>query len=110
MNQCVKIMKLFDWKRWFLSLTIPLMVFANVQAQPGIADMQQATGQLRGSFFSARDATLVLAALFGIAGAVNIYYNWQMGKGHVTPAVAGWFFASLFMILLGPFLQGLFGI
>lgn len=79
-------------------------------AQPGIAEMQQATGQLRNSFFSARDATLVLAGLFGIAGATKIYHNWQMGKERITADVAAWFFAAFFMILLGPFLQALFGI
>lgn len=79
-------------------------------AQPGIAEMNQATGNLRQSFFSARDASLVLAGLFGITGAVKIYYNWQMGKDRISPEVAGWFFASLFMILAGPFLQALLGI
>lgn len=79
-------------------------------AQPGIAEMNQATGSLRQSFFSARNASLVLAGIFGITGAVKIYYNWQMGKERITPEVAGWFFASLFMVLAGPFLQQLFGI
>jgi len=79
-------------------------------SQPGIAEMNQATGNLRQSFFSARDASLVLAGLFGITGAVKIYYNWQMGKDRITPEVAGWFFASLFMILACPFLQALLGI
>ncbi|WP_316819101.1 DUF4134 family protein [Pedobacter nyackensis] len=81
-----------------------------VCAQPGIAEMNQATGQLRQSFFSASSATLVLAAIFGIAGAVAVYHNWQMGKERITAEVAAWFFAAFFMILLGPFLQSLFGI
>lgn len=72
--------------------------------------MNQATGDLKHSFFSARDASLVLATLFGIAGAANIYYNWQMGKDRITAQVAAWFFAAFFMVLMGPFLQTLFGI
>lgn len=105
-------MKLYDWKAWLLLSTFVLTLFfcANVQAQPGIAEMQQATGQLRGSFFSARDATMVLAGLLGICGAVNIYYNMQMGKEKFTGKIAAWFFAAFFMILMGPFLQALFGI
>lgn len=86
------------------------LVCGGGMAQPGIAEMQQATGQLRGNFFSARDAALVLAGLFGIAGATRIYHNWQMGKERITTDVAAWFFAAFFMILLGPFLQALFGI
>ena len=105
-------MKLSDWKRWLLLLITLIIVFywSTVSAQPGISEMNQATADLRRSFFSARDAALVLATLFGIAGAVNIYYNWQMGKDKVTAKVAAWFFAAFFMILAGPFLQQLFGI
>lgn len=91
-------------------LTLSVVSIAGAYAQPGIAEMNQATGDLRGSFFSARDATLVLAAIFGICGAVNIYYNLQMGKEKITGKVAAWFFAAFFMILMGPFLQVLFGI
>ena len=72
--------------------------------------MQQATGDLKRSFFSARDATQVLAAIFGVCGAVKVYYNWQMGKNRITGEVAAWFFAALFMVLLGPFVQTLFGL
>ncbi|HKG05641.1 MAG TPA: DUF4134 family protein [Pedobacter sp.] len=79
-------------------------------AQPGIAEIQQATGDLRRSFFSARDATLVLAAIFGICGGLRVYYNWQMGKERINTEVAAWFFVALFMVLLGPFVQTLFGI
>jgi len=79
-------------------------------AQPGINEMQQAQQQLTSSFFSALDCSLVLAAIFGIIGAVRIYHNWQMGHPRIDQAVAGWFFAALFMILAGAFLQAIFGI
>lgn len=79
-------------------------------AQPGISEMNQATGSLRNTFFSARDATFVLAGLLGICGAVNIFYNIQIGKDKFTVKIASWFFAAFFVILMGPFLQALFGI
>jgi hypothetical protein len=72
--------------------------------------MQQARQDLTSSFFSAMDFALVLAALFGITGAVSIYHNWQMGKQRITEEVAAWFFAALFMVLTGAFLQAVFGI
>ena len=78
--------------------------------QPGIAEMESARQDLTRSFFSSVDLSLVLAALFGIIGAIKIYHNWQMGKHHITEDVAAWFFASLFMVLLGPFVRALFGI
>jgi hypothetical protein len=98
-------------KAGFLLLTAFVLFILPAFAQPGISELSQATADLKHSFFSARDATLVLATLFGIVGAVKVYYNWQMGKDrHITAEVAAWFFASFFMILLGPFLQALFGI
>ena len=79
-------------------------------AQPGIDEMRQAQQQLTSSFFSALDFSLVLAAVFGITGAVRIYHNWQMGHPRIDQAVAAWFFAALFMVLSGAFLQAVFGI
>lgn len=104
-------MKLSACRSWFsFAIILTLACSASARAQPGIAEMNQATGDLRLSFFSARDASMVLAGIFGIVGAVKVYYNWQMGKHHITPEVAGWFFASLFMIVAGPFLEALLGI
>lgn len=86
-----------------------LLVFGAI-AQPGLNEMQQARQDLTASFFSALDFALVLAALFGIIGAVRIYHNWQMGRQRFTEEVAAWFFAALFMVLAGAFLQAVFGI
>lgn len=79
-------------------------------AQPGIDEMQQAQQQLTSSFFSAVDFSLVLAGIFGIIGALRIYHNWQMGHPRIDQAVAGWFFAALFMVLAGAFLEAVFGL
>lgn len=86
------------------------LTFLDGYGQPGIYELQQASGQLRQSFFSAHDACLVLAGILGICGAVSVYHNWQMGEHRITGKVAAWFFAAFFMVLLGPFLQVLFGI
>jgi len=79
-------------------------------AQPGISEMQQAQQNLRSTFFSAMDCALVLAAVFGIVGAVRIYHNWQMGHPRIDEQVAAWFFAAFFMVLAGAFLRGVFGL
>ena len=87
---------------WLLTL--------GANAQPGIDEMQQAQQQLASSFFSALDFALVIAAIFGIIGAVRIYHNWQMGHPRIDEAVLAWFFAAVFMVLAGAFLRALFGI
>ena len=62
-----------------------LACLVNVQAQPGIAEMNQASGQLRGSFFSARNAPMVLAGLLGICGALNIITKCKWAKKSSPP-------------------------
>jgi TRAP-type C4-dicarboxylate transport system permease small subunit len=86
------------------------LLVSGAMAQPGIDEMQQAQQNLRSSFFSALDLSLVTATLFGIIGAVRIYHNWQMGQPRIDQAVASWFFAALFMVLAGAFLRGVFGL
>jgi len=95
--------------RYFLTGCLLLAAMA-LNAQPGLNEMQQAQSDLSSSFFSALDCSLVIAAIFGILGAVRIYHNWQMGHPRIDQAVAGWFFAALFMVLAGAFLRAIFGI
>ncbi|WP_091157263.1 DUF4134 family protein [Mucilaginibacter pineti] len=79
-------------------------------AQPGLSEMQSVKDDLTSSFFGAVDCSLILSAIFGLLGAVRIYHNWQMGKERITADVAAWFYAALFVILMGAFLQAIFGI
>ena len=100
--------------KWSIFWIIFSFCFFHIDAfaQTGIAEMKQVTQDLKASFFSAVDASLVLAGIFGICGAIRIYNNWQLGKHHfhVDYEVAAWFSASLFMVLLGAILRALFGI
>ena len=89
---------------------IAVLFYLPTAAQPGISEFNQLNNNMHQSFFSAFDATLILAAIFGICGAVRIYYNMQMGKNKFTADVTAWFLAALFMILMGPFLRALFGL
>jgi len=93
----------------FLTFCLCLLALGAL-AQPGISEMQQAQSDLSSSFFSAFSCSLVIAGLLGLAGAVKIFHNWQMGKKEITADIAAWFFAALFMILAGVFLRALFGI
>jgi hypothetical protein len=82
----------------------------SVSAQPGIAEMQQAQQDLKSTFFSAFDCSLVVAVILGTIGALRIYKNAQMGKDRFSADVAAWFFAALFITLAGVFLRAIFGI
>jgi hypothetical protein len=96
--------------RHFLIFTCCCLLALGASAQPGIDEMQQAQQQLSSSFFSALDWAMVMAAIFGIIGAVRIYHNWQMGHPRIDEAVMAWFLAAVFMVLSGAFLRAMFGI
>jgi len=81
-----------------------------VFGQPGVSEMQQARQDLTSTFFSTFDLSLVIAGIFGIAGAVRIYYNLQLGRERMVDAIAAWIFAAFFIIIAGIFLRALFGI
>jgi hypothetical protein len=99
-------MKITKWLLLLFLGFIGLPLFA----QPGLDEMSQAQQSLSQSFFSALDCALVLAAIFGIFGALRIYSNWQMGRPRITEEVAAWFLAAFFMVLAGVFLRAVFGI
>jgi hypothetical protein len=99
--------------RSFIAFCLALCMLSlsiSARGQPGISEMQDARQDLTATFFSAFDFSLVIAAIFGIFGALRIYHNAQMGRERITAEVAAWFFAALFMTLAGIFLRALFGI
>lgn len=96
--------------KFFVLLLLPLVILPLVgAAQPGLAEMEQASSFVKSSFFSMRDLSYVLAALIAVIGAVTIYHKWQMGK-EVDMDITAWFFSSIFILLVGAFLSQIFGI
>jgi uncharacterized membrane protein YidH (DUF202 family) len=96
--------------KFYPFLLLLLLTTATASSQPGLDDMQTIQQNLSQSFFSALDCSLVIAAIFGIIGAIRIYHNWQMGRERITEEVANWFYAALFMVLAGVFLRAVFGL
>ena len=96
----------------FWILAFLLSAWLPASAQDGIAEMNQVTRDLKRSFFGVMDASLMLAAILGICGALRIYHNWQLGKHHfhVDYEIVAWFSAALFLVLMGASLQKLYGL
>jgi len=97
-------------KKQYLLALVLMLTSARSTAQPGLNEMQQVQSNLNASFFSALNFALVIAAIFGIIGALRIYHNWQMGKPRITDEVTAWFLAAIFMVMTGSFLRAIFGL
>ncbi|QNN42986.1 DUF4134 family protein [Pedobacter roseus] len=91
-----------------LSGLFPLHCIA--QSPPGIGEFYQAGREIQGYYYSFSDLSMVLGAIMGLLGGLRVYLNWQTSRHHIDAQVMGWFFASLFLLLTGVFLRGLFGL
>jgi hypothetical protein len=91
-----------------LSMLCPLQCIA--QSPPGIGEFYQAGKEIQGFYYSFSDLSMVLGAIMGLLGGLRVYLNWQTARHHIDAQVMGWLFASLFLLLTGVFLRGLFGL
>lgn len=100
------------YNNWILWTAIAVLFFAHsVNAQPGLSEFREVSGEIRGWYFNFSDLSLVLGAICGLLGGVRIYYNWQSGKHHhIDSQVMAWFLSCLFLSLLSATLTALFGI
>ncbi|RYX85579.1 DUF4134 domain-containing protein [bacterium] len=95
--------KTFIWL-FFLLLTL------NASAQEGVAEMNQAAGDIGRMFFSMEDLCYVIAAIIAILGSLRVYHKWQRGREEITFDLLAWGGSCLFIVIMPKFLSLLFGI
>jgi hypothetical protein len=87
-----------------------LMVSLQASTQPGIPEFQQVTNDMHRYYFGFSDLVLAIGDISGLLGGLRVYANWQSGKRHIDAQIMGWFFACLFLSIVGAALKALFGI
>ena len=92
------------------SLTSAVCISAQAQDPPGISELYQASGTMKGYYHSFSDLVFLLGAIVGLLGGLRVFANWQSGRHHIDAQVTGWFFSCLFLLLSGTFLRGVFGL
>ncbi|KQM69219.1 plasmid transfer protein [Pedobacter sp. Leaf216] len=92
------------------ALTAVAGISARAQDPPGISELYQASGTMKGYYHGFSDLVFLLGAIVGLLGGLRVFANWQSGRHHIDAQVSGWFFSCLFLLLSGTFLRGVFGL
>lgn len=85
--------------------TFILLLFATyMSAQPGIKELDALAGKVSGpggETHALISLGYVLAAIFGLVGAVRIFYKWNTTDHHhhMDSEVIGWFMSAIFFLV-----------
>lgn len=97
-------------KKNLSAFVLSLLITTKVSAQEGVAEMNQAAGDIGRMFFSMEDFCYVIAAIIAIFGSVRVYHKWQRGREEITFDLLAWGGSCLFILIIPKFLSLLFGI
>jgi hypothetical protein len=97
-------------KKYFGLLVLFVAIAIDASAQEGVAEMNQAAGDIGRMFFSMEDLCYVIAAIIAIFGSIRVYHKWQRGREEITFDIFAWAGSCLFILIMPKFLALLFGI
>lgn len=78
------------------------------QTPPGIKEFQDVTLVIENDYKELTKFIPLIGAIFGLAGGVRVYNNWQCGKHHIDAQVMGWFSACIFLQLVPVIVKALY--
>jgi len=97
-------------------LLLMLMRLSNVIAQtvPSIEDgataLDEAATSIGTYFDPIANLIYAMGALIALIGAIRVYMKWQSGDPDVIKAAAGWFGASIFLLMIVTLVKSFFGL
>jgi hypothetical protein len=68
------------------------------------------TNGLKSNFSKVYTLVIIIGAVVGIIGAIQVYSKWQSNDTNTTKLAGAWFGSALFLIAAGVFLKTAFGI
>lgn len=81
-----------------------------VQAQDGLAGINEANQQVRSYFDAGTQLMYAVGALLGLIGAVKVYQKWNAGDPDTGKVAAAWFGSCVFLVVVATVIQSFFGI
>lgn len=82
----------------------------HLQAQDGIAGINEANQQVRSYFDAGTDLMYAIGAVLGLIGAVKVYQKWNAGDPDTGKVAAAWFGSCVFLVVVATVIQSFFGV
>jgi hypothetical protein len=92
------------------------LLFANItlHAQNGAAQMSTAIENsktdISGIFQSLSDVILVIGAIVGLVGGIQVFVKWNRGERDINKEIAAWGGSCVFLLIMGTILKTAFGL
>lgn len=92
------------------SWLVGCLVGTAVQAQDGIAGIEEANTRVRGYFDAGTNLMYAVGAILGLIGAVKVYQKWNAGDPDTGKVAAAWFGSCVFLVIVATVIKSFFGI
>jgi hypothetical protein len=99
-----------------LSFSSLLLLISNgaLYAQTGAAQMSTAIENsktdISGIFQSLSDVILVIGAIVGLVGGIQVFVKWNRGERDINKEIAAWGGSCVFLLIMGTILKTAFGL
>ena len=107
-NQLLRVV-VFAFSSLFL-----LFVNTTLHAQNGAAQMSTAIENsktdISGIFQSLSDVILVIGAIVGLVGGIQVFVKWNRGERDINKEIAAWGGSCVFLLIMGTILKTAFGL
>lgn len=94
----------------FVVLCCNMLYCSLVQAQDGVAGINEATNKVKSYFDAGCNLMYAIGAVLGVIGAVKVFQKWNAGEPDTSKVAAAWFGSCIFLVVVATVLQSFFGI
>jgi len=109
MKKCGELKKL-ESVQWLFVLVLLFVCFSTVQAQDGVAGINEANQKVRSYFDAGTELMYAVGALLGLIGAVKVYQKWNAGDPDTGKVAAAWFGSCVFLVVVATVIKSFFGV
>ena len=113
-NQAVKQSHIAGPLAFSFSTLLLLLSNGALYAQTGAAQMSTAIENsktdISGIFQSLSDVILVIGAIVGLVGGIQVFVKWNRGERDINKEIAAWGGSCVFLLIMGTILKTAFGL
>lgn len=95
------------------SLLLLLLPSTAIQAQGAVQmsnAIENSKTDISGIFQSLSDIILVIGAIVGLVGGIQVFVKWNRGERDINKEIAAWGGSCVFLLIMGTILKTAFGL